>query len=310
MQRNRLQRNVTLLLGLFGLAVVVINFVISVLIRGDGVVYTLSHISFLLPLFFTVLLFITARLWPVLVRYIHILLLVATSAMGILDEYDSFYGIGFAILALILSYKYGFLNRGIRWKVPAAILALIVFVEYSSVNHSPEQKGIALDALIFIVFFIALIFLIYREEIEHLISTNKNLEKTMTELLSERDVLEQAKSELEEKIRINTDAMTARARYEDQQSRMISYEDEIFAALKKKYGLTRKELEHLRELDKHGKSNKELGRQSGTTEGTVKFHLYNASGKMNVRGRTELMATVQQFKADYIAALDRKGPGK
>jgi DNA-binding NarL/FixJ family response regulator len=53
--------------------------------------------------------------------------------------------------------------------------------------------------------------------------------------------------------------------------------------------LSRRELEVLRQMVT-GKSNKEIARLTGITEGTVKFHVTAVMAKLNVKSRTEAVA--------------------
>ncbi|MEI8397146.1 MAG: response regulator transcription factor [Rhodospirillaceae bacterium] len=66
---------------------------------------------------------------------------------------------------------------------------------------------------------------------------------------------------------------------------------------RQKYGLTRREIEVLRTLAT-GKANKQIARELGIEEVTVKLHLRRGYAKLNVRNRIEAVRTVYQGALD------------
>ena len=113
---DNLERKVSTLLIYLGLIVLSMN-IISGIIRKFRIIDMIYHPS-INTIFLGVIVLVLCRfIFKRFEKTIHILILLMVSFFGIMADYNNFYGIGQIILALILMYKYGFLNRKIILKL-------------------------------------------------------------------------------------------------------------------------------------------------------------------------------------------------
>lgn len=99
-------------------------------------------------------------------RFIQIIVLAGNCAIAILDSFDSIYGLGLFLLAVMIAYKYEFLQ-----KRPFIKLGLCLLLLFSLIVFSVKRANVAdellygLDAILFVIMFLAVSFIIFRNEL-------------------------------------------------------------------------------------------------------------------------------------------------
>ena len=125
-----------------------------------------------------------------IVRFLQVLIVIITAVLAILDVYNSIHGLGLLIIAAFISFKYGYFKRWLKTKALISIMLTSVVMELSAIRQNPEGKIMyGLDAVIYIVLFFFVTYLIYSDEIKYYIENNKAKEDTIETLTGERDLL-------------------------------------------------------------------------------------------------------------------------
>ncbi|MCG8453126.1 MAG: LuxR C-terminal-related transcriptional regulator [Spirochaetales bacterium] len=280
------QRNISKILFLFGCSVSIYNPIVGYLFRDKNFYEVITNFHVYIPILFTLLFFGTRNINHGIIRGLHVLVLIIISFISTLDNYDSFFGIGFLILAVILSFRYGFLNHYPR----IILLGIGVFyaglVELSVFLKSRNSFGVGFSVDLFLIVFLSLIYIIYKNDIEKIKTKRYDLERSLSSLITERSKLE---AELAKK--------TAEiAAFEKKIEEAYQKDSSNFDDLRGIYSLTKKELELLIIIYETGKSNLEIAENLHITVGTVKQHLNRAYSKLNVRSRTQVQAMLREFQ--------------
>ena len=281
------------ILYLFGFAASAANLIVFLTIRGYGLAGSLIHPFFCACVALSLLIFFTRNIDHTAVRMLHVVVLAVVAALAIIDEYDSFFGVGFVILAALLAYKYDFLNRGLRWKLALSMVLTVVLIEISALIHHNDEAGSALGAAVYIVMFAAILYFIYKEDIDKYSDMTRSLESALENLKKKRSELERDLAEKNREIE----------RFEKAILRNRKSDEEKLEEFRLLHGLTRKEALLIRVAYKTGGSNGVIAEEMGIKESTVKQHLNRIYGKMGVSGRSMMDRLVREFMAPRISDL-------
>ena len=280
----RIQYRIALLVSTVGITVTFINIILLISARGRTLLQALIHPSVLLVFLFSLLIFLTRKNKGNYVRYLQVFIFLANAAVALLDQYDSFAGMGFVILSLILSYRYGLLKQQTKLKLLLLSGFLLAILEFSIIKEGGDHLGSSINILMYLVFFITITYLIYSSEINRILNIEKQYKKNLSDME-------------EEKSQLARDIETHHRDIREKQDRIFELEGRIqrltppdktldFA----EFGITPKEEEVIREfcLNTH-LTNKEIAHNLGLTTGTVKQHFNRIFRKMGIRSRQELL---------------------
>ncbi|MCG8453127.1 MAG: LuxR C-terminal-related transcriptional regulator [Spirochaetales bacterium] len=284
------QRRISDLQILFGCTVILSKIVTLGIIRHYSIFQFFTNFSFNLSIFVTFMIFVTRKINHNINRLLQISLILLISFFATLDSYNSFYGLGFFILAVIISFKFGFLNQYPKTILFVAGILFAALVEYSVWRNKIGNIGVSFSVDLFLAVFLSLIYIIYKNDIEKIEKKKNNLEKSLSGLITERVQLE---AELAKK----TAELTA---FEKKIEEAYQKDSGNFDDLRGIYNLTKKELELLIIIYETGKSNIEIAEDLHITVGTVKQHLNRAYSKLNVRSRTQVQAMMREFQSTGI----------
>ncbi len=290
----RYQRKIALLISFFGIGVFAVNVTVALFIRKMGLLNTISNPSVYVPLIAALLFYSTRNLNHTAVRLMHVLCIIIVASLAIIDVYESFYGLGFMILAGLLSYKYGFLDKGIKWKLGISIIIIFLLIETSVFLSEEEKSGVGIDVILFLIFFLIFIYFIYQEEINHLASKNKNLEKSLYNLITEKSRLNQELIQRNQVIK----------EYELNIEKALREDKVKIDSFKRQYKLTNKELEIIILIYNTGNHNKQISEDLGITTGTIKQHLSRVYNKLDVTSRSQMITVLRDYKLEDPAVSD------
>ncbi len=280
----RIQYRIALLVSTVGITVTFLNIILLISARGRTLLQAVVHPSVLLVFLFSLLLFLTRKNRGTYVRYLQVFIFLANAAVALLDQYDSFAGMGFAILSLILAYRYGLLKK--RTKLKLLLLAgfFLFILEFSIVRKGGDHIGSSINILMYLGFFLTITYLIYSSEINRILNIEMQYKKSLSDME-------------EEKQQLARDIQAHHRDIRDKQSRISELEDRIQRLTPpdktldfSEFRITPKEEEVIREfcLNTH-LTNKEIAHNLGLTTGTVKQHFNRIFRKMGIRSRQELL---------------------
>jgi DNA-binding CsgD family transcriptional regulator len=285
MRSLRVQRNIATLIAAFGFSAFIVNLTLGLTLRGETFLEAMSFPSLYHPLIAAILYFSTRKIDHISVRIFHVAGIVFVAAFAILDSYRSFFGLGFMTLTALLSYKYGFLDRGYRWKLGIGLAMVIVLVEVSVYRAGSHLSGVGIAVILFLIFFTMFLFFIYRDDLENLESKNRRLTQSLSELIAERSKIEKDMQDTNRRLES----------YEDKIQDLMSDARSRIDEFQSQYSLTRKELEITIIMYETGKSNREIAEDLGISEGTVKQHLSRIYSKVDVRNRAQILTTMRDY---------------
>jgi DNA-binding CsgD family transcriptional regulator len=271
-----LKKKISILILIVGIIAVIFNFCVGFFVKDYSIVFLLSHPSINTILMGILVISISSKYFPRIEPIMQIGILFMVSFFGIMSDYNNFYGIGQIILALILMYKYGYLEKRIRMKFFLVSIFFIGSIEFSIFMSNRPEGGVGIEVLIYTAFFIYFLFLVYQDEIEEYISRHKMVSGNVDILQKERlplttriKKLEKEKKELDERI---------------QYSLKVGEKVDL-----NKFDLTKSEINVVRILINDRKSNKEIADELFVSESTIKTHLNNIYKKVGVKSRGELI---------------------
>lgn len=207
------------------------------------------------------------------VKLLQLLCLFGMGILSMLDNYKTFYGMGMYILAIVLMHRYRFFRNWLRIKILTLLISVISVVEISATINEDINKGSSIYAIIYILFFLLMLYLLYADELNKVLFHNRKIEKSMNDIIIERNQYKEQLEDLQSKI----------TQLES------SVETELFENNLKKYNFTLKELEVIELLCTQKLSNKELATKLFVSEGTIKQHLNKIYNKCGVRKRIDLI---------------------
>lgn len=281
-KKYNVQTRISILFALLGTLIIVYNIFYSFVekiplneIVTDIVLWT--NLAVTVP--FMIFSFIHKE--RVVIKLFQIFIVLIVSALSIIDDYNNMYGTALCIIAYILTFKYGFLNKRL---IPKSLIFAIYLLSMAEVSaRLSGNPGAGMSILIFLSFFLVIMYTIYKAEIDRIIFTEKKMEKNIVDLLNDRDKLKNKMESYRSKLE------TLEAQIQEQQK--IDGPIDI-----KKFNLTEMEEFVLMNLVTRQPTNKELQKILNITESTVKKHLYNIYNKVGVDNRYHV---IELFKGNY-----------
>ncbi len=229
--------------------------------------------------------FITRYFNSKYLRAFHFITVLLVAFLAIWDEYDSFYGLGFTIIGAVIGFKYGYFDKGIKWKIPLWLVSTIVLIECSAIFGVSEDNAASIGVVVFLVFFVGFFFFMYKEDIDRLSSVNKGLAADLIKTRRESIRLERAVRANDQEL----DGFREAAHIAD-----ISIEEK-WETLKIEFRLTGKELSVIKQVYDTGDMNADIASTMGVTEGTIKKHLNKILQKMDTRDRLDLVVVTKNY---------------
>jgi signal transduction histidine kinase len=110
----------------------------------------------------------------------QILAIFTAAEIAILDGYESFYGIGMYIVAVILVYKYGFLDRYRKIKIASLAVIYIATVEVSAQIKDPGKAAMGFDGILFVMVYLLILWFVFEDQIRRLMTEKSTLEERIT----------------------------------------------------------------------------------------------------------------------------------
>ncbi len=268
MREYIIQRKIAFVGGIAGLFVAIINLVDDLPKRNFLEAFIDIDVSLVILLSGLFLVSGYINSWTV--RLFQIVLALICSGIAILDAYDAIYGLGLIILAVLLSFSYGFFRRHGVIKILFIVLYLFVMVVISTrLGNRSDHIMLGLDAIIYLAMFLVTAYLIYSDEINAYLSRANQAESALETLRAERETLNSRLNELDDKIR----AIEAR--------RICIDLD--------KAGITAREREVLRVLIEYHETEKDIAKRLGISHFTVKEHFRHIRDKLGVDRREEII---------------------
>ena len=207
------------------------------------------------------------------------------SGLSIWDGYDSYYGLGFQIIAFVIAYKYGYLERGFRWKAITWLTLAAVFIELSARFGDTDDSGASLLVIAFLLFVAGFFYMVYRSDLDKLNTVNENLASDLIKTKRERYRLEKAMESNDRELTVFREA-AAKAD--------ISIEEK-WQSLRNEFQITRKEMEVVQFVVQTGSSNVEIAELMGIKESTVKQHIHRVLAKIDARNRADLIVLIRDY---------------
>ncbi|MBI9102186.1 MAG: helix-turn-helix transcriptional regulator [Spirochaetales bacterium] len=197
------------------------------------------------------------------IRVIQISFLFLTALFAIILDYKSIYGFSLIILANILMYVYGYLERQGGLKSIGIMLFYIITTEI--ILFYTGKAGTEFELLIFVGFYLTTLFIVSEwEKKKHYDSEQEHCHNILN-LNKEKEKLE---------IIIKT------------------YGTEKLCSILKLYNLSNSEQETIIELLKTGASNKQIAQKRFVSVVTVKKQLSSAYSKMGIESRSALFSLI------------------
>jgi len=287
-------------IGFFVVAANILRF--HFLLNKDFMDILLHETEIPLVFVFSLIMFLSRKSKRKYVQYLQLIVFLANAALALLDEYDAFHGMGFIILTILLAYRYGMLEKYTRIKLIFIAVFTLFFLEFSIRNTEDNLIGSSLFIILYLVFFLSLIYLIYKSEINHLLNFEKVYHETVTSMEYEKSILlKEIEGHAEE--------------IQKKESRISELEVEILKSeysgqpinLKEDYSITNREEDVIREfcLNPH-LTTKELASHMNMSLGTIKQHFNSIFRKLKVRSRSELLDKCKwNFRQELETASDR-----
>ncbi|HOX14191.1 MAG TPA: helix-turn-helix transcriptional regulator [Spirochaetia bacterium] len=130
--------------------------------RGWGFVKTITHPYIGIQLLVALLFYISSRSPKLYI--IQPILLLIQAPINFLDSHDSFYGLGFFVMAVLLLFKIGFFERG---RIPK-VIGLLVYLygwELFAAIRAGRHTGLSLTPVFFVTVFLIFLYILYKEQV-------------------------------------------------------------------------------------------------------------------------------------------------
>ena len=283
-------KRISIFISLIGLFASIFNFLRSFYFRDLSLIEALlepsTSISFIIVIFLILLL----KASDIFTQIVHICIFLLQGFLSIMDYYNSFYGMGFILLAIVLIYKYGFLRRYPKIKILLLALYTLICVEIS-VSTVNGRATVAVDILLYFFFFLTIVYLAYKSEIKRILSVEKEYEEYYYNSELDKENLIEEINGHQKQIASHQDDINEKS----QELKLLESKITKLNKLKKTVDLRnfkvtnteRKVIEQLCIDISIG--NKEIGSNLNISTGTVSQHLHRVYKKLNIRTRQELI---------------------
>ncbi|GEM_PF-2862901 len=177
MNTDSVQRRIGLLIAASGIVFVVVNgALVAGVAEDDTFVTIISHPRILRLLGTTAGFFVTGLVCGPVTRAVQVAILVL---LGISSDLafggHAFFGVGILLLAVILAYKYGFLERYLRMKLAGLAVVAFVAAVVTSGALTPATVLGAMNSVGFLLIFVGVIGIGFDEQLRRLNSSNAQL---------------------------------------------------------------------------------------------------------------------------------------
>lgn len=285
MKVRGVQQKIAILISTFALIAFVADMIICLTLRNLSALEALQTAPVLATGLSALFFFFTRNIDHVAIRIMHLVAITLVAVFAILDTYDSFYGLGFIILIVLIAYRYGFLDTGLMWKAAIILIFFLALIEFSARSGEPEDQGTGIMVIAYLVFFAMSIYLVYTDEIKKLSSTNKSLGDTLTSLRREH-------GELEKRLVANTEEISRLLVQAEEEN--VS-DEELQKSLKSEFAITNKEFEILMYFNEHGGTTRNISEVFGIKESTVKQHIHQVLQKLDARNRSDAIIILREY---------------
>lgn len=280
-----LQKKIAISIGIFASLASIVNFFAGFLFRGDNLVESFIHPA-VLPTLIGGILFLLSGFWiHPFARMFQFISVIVVSAFSMWDGIDSFYGLGFQIIAFVIAYKYGYFDKGFRWKALTWLVLTAVFIEIASRFENTEDQGSSIIVIVFLLFFAGFFYMVYKSDIDRLSTVNEDLASDLIKAKREGYRLEKAKE-------ANDNELSAYREAADKADISI---EEKWNSLKNEFQITRKELAVVQIVVQTGSMNSEIADSLGVKESTIKQHIHRVLGKIEARDRADMIVMIRDY---------------
>jgi len=154
-------REIGLFTSIVFLSGAVLMFILF-LLRGWGFRTSISDPYVLIQLGAALVFFISSRSDKL--YFIQPIIFLVIAPINFLDSHDSFYGLGFFVIAVLLLFKIGFFQRRRILKM-VGLLVYLYGWELFATLRSGRSRGLSLTPVFFVTVFLAYLYILYREKI-------------------------------------------------------------------------------------------------------------------------------------------------
>ena len=266
-----LQKKIGLLFFIAGTIVFIANLLYLGSNSGFAAALTDESVYILGPL--AVCSLISAFINKRMIRFFQFALLCLAATVAILDAYDSFYGLGLLLLAIILAFKYEYFEKRALLKLSLIGIYSFGLIEISvALNENAGRIIVGFDAISFLTLIVIFIYILYRSEIRDYLQRQIKYSSDISRLRSERDRLKRRLQEDKEKL----------ARLDEKITMM---EEEQKPLDLEKFGISPAEEKIIRILCLYRCENREIANRLHISVSTVKTHLHHIMDKLGVDDR-------------------------
>ncbi len=188
---NVLQKRIGLLFFIIGLPISIINFVTLLFAYDIELINVFFYPNFLYVFSGSLVALLSYFFINNLFKILQLIFITFNAVIAILDTHFSIYGPGLLIIAVILAYKYGFLQNKLKVKLAVILAATLALIEYSARRSMPNSWITGLDAVLYIILFLTIMYFAFEKEIEQFQRRHQSLEKNYTETKIKNSELEQ-----------------------------------------------------------------------------------------------------------------------
>ncbi len=270
-----IQKKVGYLFFITGIAVVTANMV--TISRLYGFTSAMGDISVYLTLIFSFYSLFTIFIDSKVIRFSQILVLCLVAGISIIDQYDSFYGVGLLFLSVILAFKYRFFERKAVLKLMCIGIYTFTLIEVSvAVNDDFVSVIHGFDSLVFLTLMIVFFLMLYRDEIRSYLEKQNRFSSEIDSLKREHALLQN---------RINQDSL----RLAELNEKIREYTEENKPIDLKALQVSPAEERVVRTLCTYRCDNREIAKRLNISVPTVKVHLSRVMDKLGVDDRYAVM---------------------
>lgn len=271
-----IQKRISIVFSITGFAVTFVNLLLSYIVSQLSLLEILNNISVYLTLLLTFpfIIFSFIKKSSVIVQHFQVLVLFSAFYVSAWDQYNSIYALTFSILAVSLMYKYRMLEKYLILKIIIIYICLICIIAFSSFHIGRSVAG--MQVVLFMTFFLFVSYLIFKSELDKVITNKKRMQDEILRLVRDREVLK-------ERIEKNQEE------FDELEKQYLEFKNKKKPFDFKKYNLTPSEINVIKVLVEQRASNKEISEELNIKESTVKQHLYRIYNKIGVDNRIQLI---------------------
>lgn len=272
----QVQRRISVIFSISGLFATVANIMLSLFVSHLNLREVMTDITVFLTLLLTIpfIVFSYIRKSSYIVQLVQILVIFAAFTISVWDQYNGIYGLTFGILAIALMYKYRMLEKSLIAKIMILYFMVISFIGFSAWHAGRVVAG--LQVVMFMTFFLFVCYMVFKLELDKIISNEKRMKNEILNLVIDRDKLRDRISQ-------------SQKQFEELEKQYLDFKSTKEPFDFEKCNLTPSEINVIRILVKFRASNKEISEQLNIKESTVKQHLYRIFNKIGVDNRIQLI---------------------